>query len=88
MKTILNIKIDKEIKDEAKKIADAMGIPLGTITNLLLRQFIRDKELNVSLSYRPSKRLLDSIQEARIEFEKGDMKKYATADELFKSLSI
>lgn len=88
MKTMLNIKIDKEVKDEAKKIADTMGIPLGTIANILLRQFIRDKEINVSLSYRPSRRLLDSIQEARTEFKKGTMKKHTTAEELFKSLSI
>ncbi len=65
-----------------------MGIPLGTIANILLRQFIRDKEINISLSYRPSRRLLDSIQEARVEYKKKDMKKYTNADELFKSLSI
>ena len=88
MKTILNIKIDKEMKDEAKKIADAMGIPLGTITNILLRQFIRDKEINVSLAYKPSTRLVDSIKEADMEYKKGDMKKHKSASELFKALSI
>ncbi len=88
MKTILNIKIDKEMKDEAKKIADAMGIPLGTITNILLRQFIRDKEINVSLAYKPSTRLVDSIKEADMEYKKGTMKKHKSASELFKALSI
>lgn len=88
MKTILNIKIDKEVKDEARKIADVMGIPLGTIANILLRQFIRDKEINISLSYRPSRKLLDSIEEAKNEYKRKNMKKYSTADELFKSLSI
>jgi addiction module RelB/DinJ family antitoxin len=85
---MLNIKIDKEVKDEAKKIADVMGIPLGTIANILLRQFIRDKEINISLTYRPSRRLLDSIKEARDEYKDKNLKKYGTAEELFKSLSI
>lgn len=88
MKTILNIKIDKEIKDEAKKIADTMGIPLGTITNILLRQFIRDKEIHIALNYRPSDYLLESIADASKEYSKKEMKKYNTAEQLFKSLSI
>jgi addiction module RelB/DinJ family antitoxin len=88
MKTMLNIKIDKKMKDEAKKIADTMGIPLGTITNILLRQFVRDKEINISLSYKPSKRLIESIDEADAEYKKGSMKEYKTSDELFKALSV
>ena len=88
MKTMLNIKIDKDIKDEAKKAADALGIPLSTVASALLRQFARDKEIHISLSYRPSDRLLQSIKEARDEHSKDEMKKHKTAGELFKSLSI
>jgi addiction module RelB/DinJ family antitoxin len=72
MKTVLTIKTDKSVRDEARKVAEEFGIPLGTIINAFLRQFVRSKELSLDLSYRPSKYLRDVIKQSEIEFEKGD----------------
>lgn len=49
MKTIINIKVDKEAKDKAKKMAEQMGVPLSTIINAHLREFIRSREFSVRL---------------------------------------
>lgn len=49
MKTILNVKVDKEEKEKAKEIAAQMGVPLSTIINAHLREFIRTREFSVSL---------------------------------------
>lgn len=49
MKTILNVKVDKEEKEKAKKIAAQMGVPLSTIVNAQLREFIRTRKFSVSL---------------------------------------
>ena len=49
MKTILNIKVDKEEKEKAKQIASQMGVPLSTIINAHLREFIRTREFSVKL---------------------------------------
>jgi len=49
MKTILNIKVDKDEKEQAKQIAAQMGLPLSTIVNAHLREFIRTREFSVSL---------------------------------------
>ena len=49
MKTILNVKVDKEEKEKAKKIAMEMGVPLSTIINAHLREFIRTREFSVRL---------------------------------------
>jgi addiction module RelB/DinJ family antitoxin len=49
MKTILNIKVDKEEKEKAKQIALQMGVPLSTIVNAHLREFIRTREFSVKL---------------------------------------
>ena len=49
MKTILNIKVDKEEKEKAKQIAAQMGVPLSTIINAHLREFIRTREFSVKL---------------------------------------
>lgn len=49
-KTVLNIKTDKDVKDEARRVASELGVPLSTVVNAYLKQFIRDKEVNLSLS--------------------------------------
>ncbi len=49
MKTILNVKVDKEEKEKAKQIALEMGVPLSTIVNAHLREFIRTREFSVKL---------------------------------------
>ena len=40
--TTLTIKIDKKLRDDAKKTADRMGIPLTTAVNAMVRKFARD----------------------------------------------
>lgn len=48
MNTTLTIKTDKKLRDEAKKTAGVLGVPLGTVLNALMRQFVRDKEITLS----------------------------------------
>lgn len=71
MKTILNIKTDKHVKLAAKRAAEEIGMPLGTIVNAFLRQFGRDKEIAFSAPYKPTKYLEKVIDEAEREFASG-----------------
>lgn len=71
--TILNIKTDKKLKAEAQKVASELGVPLSTIMNAFLKQFVRDKEVTFSANnYRPTPYLIGLIEEARKEYEAGD----------------
>ena len=69
MKTVINIKADKEVKKKAQRVARQLGLPLSTIINGYLKQFIRTKEVHffVEGELKPSvKRRLDRIaKEAR-----------------------
>jgi len=47
-KTIINIKADKEVKDQAKRLAERLGVPLSTVINSFLKQFIRSEEVTFS----------------------------------------
>jgi antitoxin component of RelBE/YafQ-DinJ toxin-antitoxin module len=49
MNTTLTIKIDRRLRDDAKKAADELGIPLTTVVNGMLRKFSRDKEITFSV---------------------------------------
>ena len=69
MKTQLIIKTDKEVKIQAQKTAKALGLPLSTLVNAYLKQFIATKEAHfyVQDELRPeAKRRLDRLmKEAR-----------------------
>jgi len=70
MKTLINIKADKEVKERAQKVARSLGMPLSTIINAYLNQFIRTREVHFYLEgrLRPSvKRRLDRLQREALE---------------------
>jgi len=86
MKTVLTIKTDKTIKDQARKVADEFGIPLGTIINAFLRQFVRNKELSLDISYKPTPYLMKIIEDSREEYKRGEFNGPFTGEELIKHL--
>lgn len=45
MKTVINIKTDKEVKKNAQKVASDLGFSLSAIINAYLKQFVRNKEV-------------------------------------------
>ncbi len=49
MKTILNIKTDEEVKQSAQRIAKELGLPLSTVVNAYLKEFVRNREVRFSL---------------------------------------
>lgn len=71
--TILNVKTDKKLKAEAKKVSAELGVPLSTVINAFLKQFVRDKEIILSANqYRPTPCLESILEQAQEEYEKGD----------------
>lgn len=49
MKTLINVKADKEVKESAQKIAEELGLPLSSIVNAYLKEFIRDQAVRFSV---------------------------------------
>lgn len=43
-KSVINFKVDKEVKEEAQELARQLGIPLSAIVNSQLRQLIRSRQ--------------------------------------------
>ena len=48
MNTTLTVKTEKKLRDAAKKTAGDLGLPLTTIVNALLKQFVREQEITLS----------------------------------------
>lgn len=49
MKTVINIKTDKEVKKNAQKVAENLGFSLSAVINAYLKQFVRNKEVYFGL---------------------------------------
>ena len=74
----LTIRIDKDLKEAARRRADALGISLSTLLINDLRRFINGQPIVIDDdSYVPTERLLGDLAEARAETESGPV---ATAD--------
>lgn len=89
MKTVLNVKVDKELKDEARKVAAELGVPLSVLVNSYLRQVVRDQEAVFSLKERKATPYLEKlIKEAEAEYDDNEIVgPFDTAEEFIASLN-
>ena len=46
--TVLNVKIDKELKTQAQEVAKAIGLPISTVVASNLREFVRLRSITIS----------------------------------------
>ena len=65
MKTIINIKADKQVKEKAREVTKELGLPLSTVINAYLKQFIRNKEIYFSIAPRMTPELEMFILQSR-----------------------
>ncbi len=87
-KTLLTVKTDKSLKLAAQEVAGELGFSLGTLVNALLRQFVRTKEVKVSIDeYVPNKKLIASLRKGEKEYAEGRLPKPMTLDELTAELN-
>ena len=69
IRTLLTVKIDKKLKEQAKKTAAAFGLPLGTMVNSLIRGTIETGRLELLT---PKAIIAREIREAVNAYENGD----------------
>lgn len=71
MKTLINIKADKDVKEKAQQIAEGLGLPLSTIINAYLKEFIRDREVKISLEPKLRPKIIKLLRQASIDYKNG-----------------
>lgn len=71
MKTVLNSKVDADLKREAQKLAKELGVPLSLVVNGSLREFVRNREVVLSAAPRMSPWLEQIIGEFEEDRRKG-----------------
>jgi len=69
MKTMINIKADREVKKNAQKLAKELGLNLSTIINANLKQFIRSREVYFSVMPKMTSELERLVGQARKDYK-------------------
>jgi addiction module RelB/DinJ family antitoxin len=73
MKTVISVKVDKDVRDKAKRVAKKLGIPLSFVVNMGLRQFAEEERLVIQSerAYKMSKALEKHIESIEVDLKKG-----------------
>lgn len=89
MNTTLTVKVNRELRDEAKATAEELGVPLTTVLTALMRQFVREKKLSVSISPAPTKEKIALWERISAEADKGSgTRAFGDVEELLKDLRL
>jgi antitoxin component of RelBE/YafQ-DinJ toxin-antitoxin module len=70
MKSMLNVKMDREVKEGVQEFAREVGMPVSTIINAYLRQILRTRTLTISVPPTMTPYLERTIATARRDYKK------------------
>lgn len=86
MNTNLNIRTEKEVKENAEKIFSELGMSMSTAINLFLRQTIRFGGIPFELKVTPNAETLAAIEEGRKIACDESVKGYTDMESLIEAL--
>lgn len=69
MKTVINIKTDKEVKRTAKKIASDLGLSLSAVLNAYLKHFVREKEIQFAITPKMTPEFRELLKEVEVDIK-------------------
>lgn len=89
MNTTITIKTSKALRDQAKLVADTLGIPLTTVINAYLAQFVREKRFSISMDPAPTRSKLKLWETISVNMDKdGKAPRFKDAKSLIAHLDI
>ena len=90
MQTNILIKTDVALRDAAKEIAAEIGVPLTTVMNALLKQFVRDRQVTLTSYPTPKESKLKEWAKISREADKHpeSTKSYSNVQNLIRDLKL
>jgi len=79
--TSLHIKLEPDIKEQAQKTAEELGLSLSAVTKALLKQFIRTKQLSIGARESPeipNESLKQSLKQSEEDIKAGRIRSFAS----------
>ena len=76
---VVNIKIEPQVKREAQKLAEKLGLPLSALIKSYLKQIIRAQEVVLTVSEEPTEYLLKALKESEKDIKAGRVTSFDNA---------
>ena len=91
MKTLINIKTDRDVKISAQKLAKELGLSLSAVVNAYLKQFVRSQAVDFSVAPQMTPKLEKLLDQVEYDISRGKnlspaMSSGEDIDKYFKSL--
>ncbi len=88
MKTLINIKTDREVKISAQKLAKELGLSLSAVINAYLKQFVRSQAVDFSVAPQMTPKLEKLLDQVEYDLARGKniSGPFDSVDEFVKSL--
>jgi DNA-damage-inducible protein J len=92
MTTNLNIRVDKDLKENADKLFDSLGLNMTTAMNVFLHQCVREQAIPFRIQVTPQEETPNAetraaLEELQAERKKKDKKTYNSFSELLAEVS-
>ena len=79
--TSLHIKIDDSLKGQAQDLADQLGLSLSVVVKVLLKQFIRARNISVGLDEEPTEYFKQLMKQADSDVHEGRVTRFHSGKE-------
>lgn len=74
--SIINLKTDPQLKKQAAKTADKLGISLSAVLNNELRRFTKEQSVTFDIPQAPNKVTAANIAASKKQINKGEYNKF------------
>lgn len=86
--TNINIRTEKEIKEQANILFSELGFSMTTAINIFLKAAIREGGLPFNVMLKPNKETIEAIKESNKIAKDKKRTRYKTIQELKKALEV
>ncbi len=89
MTSAINVRADKDIKQQAEQICSDLGISMSTAVNMFLRAIVRNRGIPFELQLKkPNKTTIKALEEAGKIANDNKVKGYNNIEDLKKALEV
>src|SRR3989344_741684 len=73
MKTVISVKVDKDVRDRARKVSQKVGVPLSIVVNASLRKFVEEERVVIESerAYRMTKKFEQKLRVIEADIKAG-----------------
>lgn len=85
--TNINIRMDRQLKEQAEKLFSELGLNMTTAFNIFLRQAVRQNSIPFEITLNtPNDRTIAAMEEAELLSRNPEARKYASFADLLKEV--